>query len=1539
MTETNGGFTPPEKLEDQLLLLIAGGEPMSEHPMKSCRLSASGKLSVLVGLAIWSMNAAHAQNIVPVGNTGVSQHNGVDVVNIVAPNAGGLSLNQYNKFNVGTQGAVLNNSTVAGQSQLAGKLAANAQLQGQAAKVILNEVVSKNPSLLLGKQEVFGMAADYVLANPNGITCSGCGFINTPRASLVVGTPELANGSLAGFAVGANGGNNGLAVSGNVSGAAVLDLIAPKVDVNGNLQASDSVNVIAGRQHVDYAGRGRHDLTANEKAAASSIPVLDGSVVGSISAGTIRIYNSDPQASTSVHANLDAGQGIDMQAAGNVSITASRIDAPQIAVAANNLAIQGQVQGVDATTAPSSSGSWFGGTHTTSGASHTETFTATQIHGGDVSLNAAGKANLNAVQIDARNVNVTAGSVALDNTVTTRTASSTDRQGKIFWSNLTRQDQQVQTLYGNNWHADQDIGIHATRGAASVNAAAIAAGGSVAIDGSQRVTLGGTVTRNGAVTTNRYVNETAALKTGQQVTSGTEQTYHGTTIQAGNNVSIGSAADVSLLGAQVDAAQVAVASHGTTTIGAQSSQNVQSQQQNFVYWGGIGGGETHGTRTTATTQHGSAINARNVSVQGDGGVSVVGSTLSGSSGVQLASANGGVSIGHVFNHTETLQNDRHGTAFNITDKSHTSQSDSDTTVASAIASQGAIQVNSAKDISLTGSSVKAGGALNVHAAGTIRSDIADAQTSTTTQDFTLGTVPNVQHSMSGTTLNVTAGIGLQGVTHTVGQGSGVATASTLSGGTVTLQGDTAIDLKGSRISATAGDVKLAGRTVSVGAGDSKVTSNFDDTNVTGAGVYVSGQLTNVDTSSIASFVDGIGKIGVAQVGIGAHAGTQQTHARNEAHQAIVSTVHASGNVTMQADQTLRNTGTVVTTPGTISLTARDVVNDAAANTATSTVVSGDGKVTFAANAMLSAPLTAELGVDGQGAASTAVNTTAVVSKLSGGQINVNGRSVTDVGTQYAAAGDVNIHAGTYAGNAAENSQVTTVRTGSAGAKVSASTVTFQDFTVQASANGAYQYQQTGNAKAVLGNINAQNVTIRADNTLASAMNIAAADHVTLAAGQDVTVAQASNRQWQVQAGVSAGGSLGATAVPAAGVIVPSSFSVNGGVNYQNARDSQAVAASVSGKSIAISAGNSAVVQGATLKGDDVTMQAAKVAFDAGYDHHDAFGIGTKGNVSVTLLPGAGGASIGGGTLGAGVTVVSESASQAHGGSIVASNVSLIGDSRDQDLAVVGAGIKADNLTIRNQSGNVSVIAAKGETHKANWNVGGGGTAGSNDKRQVSLGANAQVGVDGENSTTYQVGKINAGTVNLAAGQDIALQTNLQAGVLTGQAGGNVSVSSAQNRKDTFRFSFAASANDVPIPAGQTTATDVIKTIGNAVAKDGAAALNPKGNVALTLDNTASTQVSTVHAGQMNVTAGGGRVTINAANLSSDGGAGIGGAAVTTTSNHDSAYHVDFSGAASALPGAPVSGSSANGNPLQWPISGNVNVNAKDTEINASVGLK
>jgi hemolysin len=324
------------------------------------RLRGDARLAVFVSLAIFSLEPALAAGIISDGGAHVFNKGGVEVVNIVAPNQQGLSHNKYQQYNVNQPGAVLNNSVSGGQSVLAGQLAANGKLGGNAARLILNEVVGANPSLLLGKQEVFGMVADYVLANPNGITSRDGGFINTGRATLVVGTPVLQNGNLESLMIGNGAGkNNSLNVSGQLDGARVVDLLAPKIDVTGTLKSQDSINILSGRNEVRLSSdQGLHmsamreitsppppqrqvcilgicvpDLLGQILRPVPSTPadtpaqVLDSRVLGSLESGRIRIYNTDPVATTTMQSVVTARDTLSADIAGKLLIEASSIQA------------------------------------------------------------------------------------------------------------------------------------------------------------------------------------------------------------------------------------------------------------------------------------------------------------------------------------------------------------------------------------------------------------------------------------------------------------------------------------------------------------------------------------------------------------------------------------------------------------------------------------------------------------------------------------------------------------------------------------------------------------------------------------------------------------------------------------------------------------------------------------------------------------------------------------------------------------------------------------------------------------------------------------------------------------------------------------------------------------------------------------------------------------------------------------------------------------------------------------------------------------
>jgi filamentous hemagglutinin family protein len=232
--------------------------------------------------------------------------NGVPVIDIANPNASGLSHNQYNHYNVGNNGLVLNNGTInqiSHASQLAGQVAANLNLTSQA-RVILNEVVAPNRSQLSGFTEVVGGAADVIVANPYGITCSGCGFINAPQATLTTGAPILNGGAVTGFRVE----KGDVLITGdglNASEQNYLALIGRAIKVEGQINAKN-LDIAAGANDWDSTTK---TATARTPTGPAPAVAIDTSALGGMYANRIRLIATE--AGAGVRMNGEAAAGVD----------------------------------------------------------------------------------------------------------------------------------------------------------------------------------------------------------------------------------------------------------------------------------------------------------------------------------------------------------------------------------------------------------------------------------------------------------------------------------------------------------------------------------------------------------------------------------------------------------------------------------------------------------------------------------------------------------------------------------------------------------------------------------------------------------------------------------------------------------------------------------------------------------------------------------------------------------------------------------------------------------------------------------------------------------------------------------------------------------------------------------------------------------------------------------------------------------------------------------------------------------------------------
>ena len=271
--------------------------------------------------------------------------NGIPLVNITAPSSGGVSRNEYETFNVPDKGAILNNSYTLSKTELAGYVQGNNNMAERPAKIIVNEVTGAGSTSMDGFLEVAGNRADVVIANPNGITVNGGGFINTGKAFLTTGKPVYdGEDHLQRFDI--TGGDifiEGKGLGGKETGS--LAILSRAVKINAGIWAKD-LHITTGANTVDAKTL---EASAIEGKGGRPAFALDTAAIGGMYAGRITLVGTEKglgvnnSGTWSAEDNLTLDWNGDLKnsgtiySKGNADLRASRLENDKTIAAERNL--------------------------------------------------------------------------------------------------------------------------------------------------------------------------------------------------------------------------------------------------------------------------------------------------------------------------------------------------------------------------------------------------------------------------------------------------------------------------------------------------------------------------------------------------------------------------------------------------------------------------------------------------------------------------------------------------------------------------------------------------------------------------------------------------------------------------------------------------------------------------------------------------------------------------------------------------------------------------------------------------------------------------------------------------------------------------------------------------------------------------------------------------------------------------------------------------------------------------------------------------
>ncbi|WP_407315259.1 hemagglutinin repeat-containing protein [Pseudomonas sp. nanlin1] len=1328
----------------------------------------------------------------PGGTAQIGATNGVPIVNIVAP-VDGLSHNMFLQYNVDKAGVVLNNALQPGYSQLAGQLEANPQFHGQAANLILNQVIGQDLSRVNGPQEIVGRPADYILANPNGFSINGGTAINATHSLFLVGTPELSEGRLTHLNTRDAAGMLEIGAEGLRNPGGALSLITPYIDKRGPANSSGETQLILGQQRVAYA-----DLSVSDiKPSSAVLPPQDAKLFGAMRANRIRIISTTEGAGVRLPGSqLESRHGVRIEARGDIIQTASDGAGTRIAKAFMK-----------------------GGSR-------------------DVELLSSANVHLSGTSIDGRQVRVKAGKDLIIDGVTQKSVQQkNDNWSKSAWFIPTEEYAKDRTqtdtrVTGSRLHGREGVELEAGGGGRLLGSTLTSEGPFSVKTGADLDIVAATGRTEVVETVNhrkhlwrrdssdRQIQETVepSKVEGQSLNLQIGGRYK----QLGSSVkSTGDAQLKAKNGVLIDSTDLVDESHFDSAGG-------DLVKQTFF-------GKREKTDESGTTRHGSELLVDGkLEVRSDNLV-IKGSKVMGKEDALVISERGNLVVEGVEAQRNSSSDRAHNKfAWIFTDQSSKEQQQT-RQHPSQVASQTNLRLTSPQTVAIRGSAASAQGQLAVQAGQGIEvrpsSDDTRIDTQARQADFNAlaRETKQAQDGKDGSK-QWEAGVNFA-VSHQASQQSQrTLNPSSLEGASVTLAGGDKVILDSAKVTATQGNVEMSGARIELLAGR-EAQQTKEQTSTASGGLNVTA---------------GIDRLGSALNG--RYQASAESDTRSSAKPTQIS---AKQQVTLSAE-TLVNEAAHISGANTTTIKARDVDNRAVADTRSTRHDSQDTSVSLGfsgeytdltrpiqkvvqgrdqsrfqqpnvEDALAAPSLGGDLSVAHVGRATGQDTSTAKVAEIKGGTLAVDvENTLSDTGTRYTAdTGAVQIHAGQHLLKAAENTESSRLERVEADTNLRVDTNTGSDINAKIVGSGGSQHKVQSSSTAVVGSLSGKTgiqVQLGTDGRYEGTAFKTTEGPIQVQAQGKLDFVQANNRQQQREQTITGSAWAKGGTSPAAGKSMGGS--AIGAYERSHREDSQAVVGqfqtpgdvSLTGKKGVRLEGSH--IGAPTEKAGNVHLGSAdgRVEVLAATDTHQAdgarYGGGLQASFSRNAAQGSQGQGAGlGGHVEWGQT--DEASRTLKGAQWHNSGSTRLasGASHAEAIHVQGLQANGGDLQLDASQGGTLVEAAQSTERRNNKAVAVGlGLNGSShedpSKSASAVYGRAKLDLDQLNSITHEVSRLRAEQVGLNSRLETQLSgVQIDAQRIAGQIGGDLLVSSPRDQVNGVKVSVDGKLSGEQNPSG------------------------------------------------------------------------------------------------------------------------------------------